>query len=82
MIAEAFADPVNARRMWAGGPLRRWSATRDSGSTMPLAVGGFWGPYICDRCQLPCAGVRCIKEGCQGARKWLCGDCLNGGQSR
>ena len=39
---------VAPKRMWEGGPLRRWSAERVSGGQIPYDRGGFVGVYVCD----------------------------------
>jgi len=39
------------RRMWEGGPLRRWSETRHGGNCLASDRGGFTGAYVCDECR-------------------------------
>ena len=68
---------IEVKRMWDGGPLRQWSATR------PLNAGGNWvryqsrdldgyaGAYVCDGCRMPCRGVYFV----QRVSKWLCKAC-------
>lgn len=64
-----------ARRMWAGGPCRRWSVIRESGCTMPLAGGDFGGSYVCDGCQVPAGGLRRVIRLENGQETWLCARC-------
>jgi hypothetical protein len=63
------------RRMWTGGPTRRWSPIRESGCIMPLAAGGFGGAYVCDECAMPVTGVYRVIDRVQRQQTWLCGGC-------
>ena len=66
---------TDVRRLWPGGPLRRWSAIRSSGCQIPLATGGFGGSYVCEGCREPVAGVYGVIRGVQRRQSWLCGSC-------
>jgi hypothetical protein len=66
---------VITKRMWAGGPLRRWSPVRTNGCPMPLAGGGFGGSYVCGGCQRPVAGVYRVIDRVQRRESWLCDGC-------
>ena len=67
------------KRMWAGGPFRRWSPVRTSGCPMPLAGGGFGGSYVCGECQRPVAGVYRVIDRVQRRESWLCDGCRSQG---
>lgn len=69
MSAAVVTAPADARRRWRGGPLRLWSPIRKGGRWIPLADGGFGGPYVCDGCQKPVVGVYRVRE------TWLCAAC-------
>lgn len=62
-------NALKPKRMWVGGPLRRFSGGSVPGARMPLATGGYGGAYICDKCQKPVDGVYEASEG------WICGGC-------
>ena len=62
---------ASIRTMWEGGPLRRWSASKTTLTTMGDAGGGFVGSYVCAGCRTPCDGVYLVRE----EQKWLCGRC-------
>lgn len=68
-------EPGSARRMWPGGPLRRWSPARTSGCDMPLDRGGYGGSYVCEGCMQPVPGVYRVFRGVQRRETWLCGGC-------
>lgn len=72
-VMATVASQTKARVMWPGGPTRVWSPARHPKAKMPLDSGGYGGPYVCQGCNRPCAGVRPVKVGLQGARKWVCG---------
>lgn len=58
------------RRMWKGGPLRRWAEERPLSSWIPYATGGYAGPYVCEICRQDVVGVyRCSSE------DWRCAKC-------
>lgn len=61
--------PVEIRRMWPGGPLRKWSVNREAGVRIPYASGGFVGGYVCDVNQHDVNGVYRMSDG-----SWLCAD--------
>ncbi len=64
-------DHVAVKRMWDGGPFRRWSATKTTHTPMGYAMGGFVGSYVCGECYEPCDGVYLVRE----EQNWLCGAC-------
>lgn len=66
---------IEAKRMWASGPLRLCSMERDGSCRMPLASSGFGGAYVCDGCLGPVAGVYRVIDGVQGHQLWLCASC-------
>lgn len=77
---------ASVRRMWPGGPLRRWSAARGAGCTMPLDSGGYGGSYVCDGCRGPVVGLYSVIRGVQRRAMWLCAACkaqpgTHGGQN-
>jgi hypothetical protein len=72
MPASAIDD---SRRIWPGGPLRRWSATPASGFDAHVG-GGFVAAYVCDVCRRPVVGIYHVDE------LWECAECrkLAGGE--
>lgn len=62
------------RRMWEGGPLRKWSEARPTGKFINYAQGGYAGSYVCEQCQMSCDGVYRVTTKC-GQQEWLCGKC-------
>jgi hypothetical protein len=59
------------RRMWPGGPLRRWSPTSTALCSMGRSGGSFTGAYVCDKCRVSVDGIYFVCE----AREWLCATC-------
>ncbi len=55
--------------MWQGGPLRNFSPTRPRSSWIPLADGGYGGPYVCKGCQNDVIGLYQTSDG------WMCSRC-------
>ena len=74
--AIAVIAPTDAKRMWSGGPLRLCSSIRKGRRWIPLADGGFGGPYVCDGCHRPVAGVYRVRE------TWLCAACKMRSEAR
>jgi hypothetical protein len=63
--------PIEIKRMWEGGPLRRWSdgpQGRGWTSYQSPTLRGFAGSYVCEACQASVAGVYYVP--C--ALQWLC----------
>jgi hypothetical protein len=61
---------TEVRRMWPGGPLRRWSQVKTPQTPLGYSEG-FAGAYICGQCLEPCEGVYRLRE----PQKWVCGSC-------
>ncbi len=64
--------PEGATRMWAGGPLRQFSRSQVTSHYKAYSgrfLRGYAGSYVCDGCQVPCAGIY------RGKLQWLCGGC-------
>lgn len=68
-------SPSKVKRMWPGGPLRRWSPVRQTGCKMPLADGGFGGSYVCEGCSEPVAGLYRMFDRVEQRESWLCVRC-------
>jgi hypothetical protein len=66
---------VVLKRMWPGGPLRRWSPTNAPLAPMVYAKGRYVGAYICDLCERSCDGVYCVDGEQGGPKRWVCGGC-------
>lgn len=65
-------DGMIRRRMWRGGPLIEWSASKGN-SRLAHASGGYVGSYICDQCEKPAEnGVYRTAPGF-----WVCEKCKN-----
>jgi len=57
------------KRMWWGGPLRKWSPERISAGWTQYDKGGYAGPYVCDCCGDDVGGVYRVNG------QWICGGC-------
>ena len=69
---------VQIRRMWQGGPLRLFAATKTNNTKVGLASGGFGGSYVCDGCKRLAHGVHRVQSfgnGGANCATWLCGRC-------
>lgn len=75
MTPATGASPSEVKRMWPGGPLRRFSPVRKGACQAPLEGGGFGGSYVCEGCQMPVAGVYRVIAGVQSRESWLCASC-------
>jgi hypothetical protein len=76
-------------RMWDGGPLREMATTKVTAAFIPYAktINGchFAGRYVCDGCQVPCAGVSLQNDGRFSGKahsNWLCDLCIRGRQRK
>ena len=62
---------TEAKRMWPGGPLRRFSPDKRFASSIALESGGYAGAYICDGCGKAHEGIYgpspsgCFCSGCR-----------------
>ncbi len=76
-------------RMWDGGPLREMATSKATAAFIPYAktINGchFAGRYVCDGCQVPCAGVSLQNDGRLSGKEqssWLCDLCISGRQRK
>lgn len=66
---------IETRRMWEGGPLRRWSRTKQRSQSWNFyesaSCRGYAGAYVCDECQESTPGVYRSTP----FVRWLCAAC-------
>src|SRR5713101_8380706 len=63
---------IIVKRMWPGGPLRRWSPSKCSGGIV-YATGGYVLAYVCEDCRRALVGVYRVRVGADVV--WVCRGC-------
>jgi len=71
-----LSNEVEIRQMWPDGPSRNYSTHRPGSSWIPLADGGYGGPYVCQSCKNDVIGIYRVEN------VWQCAACRRNAKFR